>query len=41
MSGPCELFGPVAVLYKVDGEEEAIALANNSDYGLGAVLLAG
>ena len=31
-----ELFGPVAVLYKVDGEEEAIALANNSDYGLGA-----
>ncbi|PRA12170.1 succinate-semialdehyde dehydrogenase [Arthrobacter sp. MYb211] len=31
-----ELFGPVAVLYKVGGEEEAIALANNSDYGLGA-----
>ena len=31
-----ELFGPVAVLYKVDGEEEAVALANNTDYGLGA-----
>lgn len=31
-----ELFGPVAVLYKVDGEEEAVKLANNTDYGLGA-----
>lgn len=31
-----ELFGPVAVLYKVEGEEEAVALANNTDYGLGA-----
>lgn len=31
-----ELFGPVAVLYKVDGEEEAVQLANNTDYGLGA-----
>ncbi|WP_159612959.1 NAD-dependent succinate-semialdehyde dehydrogenase [Glutamicibacter sp. JC586] len=31
-----ELFGPVAVLYKVESEEEAVALANNSDYGLGA-----
>lgn len=31
-----ELFGPVAVLYKVDGEDEAVALANNTDYGLGA-----
>ncbi|MGO2123177.1 NAD-dependent succinate-semialdehyde dehydrogenase [Glutamicibacter arilaitensis] len=31
-----ELFGPVAVLYKVDSEEEAVALANNTDYGLGA-----
>jgi len=31
-----ELFGPVAVLYKVHGENEAVELANNTDYGLGA-----
>ena len=31
-----ELFGPVAVLYKVSGDEEAVALANSSAYGLGA-----
>lgn len=31
-----ELFGPAAVIYKVDTEEEAIELANNSPYGLGA-----
>lgn len=30
-----EMFGPVASVYKVDSEEEAIALANNSSYGLG------
>ena len=30
-----ELFGPVASVYKVNSEEEAIALANNSSYGLG------
>jgi succinate-semialdehyde dehydrogenase / glutarate-semialdehyde dehydrogenase len=33
-----ELFGPVAVLYKVSSEDEAVALANNSAYGLGAVI---
>ncbi|MFL4474801.1 NAD-dependent succinate-semialdehyde dehydrogenase [Paeniglutamicibacter sp. MACA_103] len=31
-----ELFGPVAVLYKVSGDEAAVALANSSAYGLGA-----
>ncbi|QZY47906.1 aldehyde dehydrogenase family protein [Mycolicibacterium austroafricanum] len=31
-----ELFGPVAVVYRVRDEEEAIALANASAYGLGA-----
>ncbi|MGZ8802216.1 MAG: NAD-dependent succinate-semialdehyde dehydrogenase [Mycobacterium sp.] len=31
-----ELFGPVAVVYRVRDEEEAIALANSSAYGLGA-----
>ncbi|MBF7054867.1 NAD-dependent succinate-semialdehyde dehydrogenase [Halomonas sp. KAO] len=33
-----ELFGPVAVVYPVDGEEEAVRLANDSAYGLGAVI---
>lgn len=31
-----ELFGPVAVLYKVSGDDEAVDLANSSVYGLGA-----
>lgn len=30
-----EMFGPVASVYKVSSEEEAIELANNSSYGLG------
>ncbi len=30
-----ELFGPVATIYQVAGEEEAIELANHSSYGLG------
>lgn len=30
-----EMFGPVAVVYKVDSEQEAIDLANDSSYGLG------
>jgi succinate-semialdehyde dehydrogenase / glutarate-semialdehyde dehydrogenase len=30
-----ELFGPVAVVYRVAGDDEAVALANDSPYGLG------
>lgn len=33
-----ELFGPVAVVYKVSSDAEAVALANNSDYGLGGAV---
>jgi len=36
-----ELFGPVAVVYKVASEEEAIELANDSSYGLGAIVFSG
>lgn len=33
-----ELFGPVAAIYKVNSEEEAIELANDSSYGLGSTI---
>ena len=33
-----ELFGPVAVVYSVNSDEEAITLANDSDYGLGGAV---
>jgi succinate-semialdehyde dehydrogenase/glutarate-semialdehyde dehydrogenase len=33
-----ELFGPAAVVYKVASEEEAIELANDSEFGLGAAV---
>ena len=36
-----ELFGPVAVVHRVDTDEQAIALANDSVYGLGAIVRSG
>jgi succinate-semialdehyde dehydrogenase/glutarate-semialdehyde dehydrogenase len=34
-----ELFGPVAQLYRVSSDAEAIEIANSSPYGLGAVII--
>lgn len=34
-----ELFGPVAVVYSVADEDEAVALANESSYGLGGSVI--
>lgn len=31
-----ELFGPVAIVYRVDSEDEAVAIANDTPYGLGS-----
>lgn len=33
-----ELFGPVAVVYSVNSDDEALELANDSDYGLGGAV---
>jgi succinate-semialdehyde dehydrogenase/glutarate-semialdehyde dehydrogenase len=33
-----ELFGPVAVVYAVDNDQEAIELANDTSYGLGGAV---
>lgn len=34
-----ELFGPVAVVYSVADEDEAVALANDSSFGLGGTVV--
>ncbi len=34
-----ELFGPVAVVYQVANDDEAVSLANDSPYGLGGVVM--
>ncbi|MGY1915576.1 NAD-dependent succinate-semialdehyde dehydrogenase [Blastococcus sp. SYSU DS0973] len=34
-----ELFGPAAVVYKVGNADEAVELANSSDFGLGATVM--
>jgi succinate-semialdehyde dehydrogenase/glutarate-semialdehyde dehydrogenase len=36
-----ELFGPAVVVYKVANEDEAVELANNSRFGLGASVFSG
>ena len=33
-----ELFGPVAALFRADGIEDAIRMANDSDFGLGSCI---
>ncbi|QMU08966.1 NAD-dependent succinate-semialdehyde dehydrogenase [Levilactobacillus suantsaii] len=36
-----EMFGPVAQVYKVKDDDEAVELANDADYGLGGIVFAG
>lgn len=36
-----EMFGPIAAVYKVHSEDEAVALANDNPYGLGGILFSG
>ena len=34
-----ELFGPVAQVYRVSSEEEAVKIANDTEYGLGSYVM--
>ncbi len=36
-----ELFGPIAVVYRVQDDDEAVSLANDSPYGLGGAVFSG
>jgi acyl-CoA reductase-like NAD-dependent aldehyde dehydrogenase len=36
-----EVFGPVAVIVPFDSDEEAVALANDCDFGLGSAVFSG
>ena len=36
LGGHAEFFGPVAMLFRVSGEDEAIEIANGTDFGLAA-----
>jgi acyl-CoA reductase-like NAD-dependent aldehyde dehydrogenase len=41
LAGSCETFGPVVALHRYRGVDEAIALANDTDYGLNASVWGG
>ncbi|MGI4941102.1 MAG: aldehyde dehydrogenase family protein, partial [Janthinobacterium lividum] len=39
--GQCEVFGPIAAIIGTGSDEEAVRLANESDYGLGGAIVSG